>query len=121
MMKRYLLSCAIALALACSTLSAQTTATGKPIKMIKATSLTGCVERDASGAFTLGHITSKAKKSSAPEGAGDHAGMGGDQLHLMPSRVDFSTHVGHQVTVKGTQDGNTFKAKSITVLSTTCS
>ena len=119
MMKIDIFSCGVALALACSTLSAQTT-TGKPIKMIKATSLTGCVERDASGAFTLGHITSKVKKNSAPEGAGDHAGMG-DELHLMPSRVDFSKHVGHQVTVKGAQDGNTFKAKSLTMIAPTCS
>ena len=119
MMKRNMFSCGIALAFACATLSAQTTPAGKTSKMIKATSLTGCVERDASGAFTLSHVTSKVKKS-APAATGDHAGMG-DQLQLLKSRVDFSTHVGQQVTVKGKQDGNTFKAKSITMVSNTCS
>ena len=121
MKTRNLLTLGIVTALACASLSAQSApTTTKAAKMIKATSLTGCIDRDASGAFRLSHVTSKLPAKQAATASGDHAGMG-DELRLMGSSVDFGTHVGHKVTVKGSRDGDTFTAKTVKMVSTSCS
>jgi hypothetical protein len=121
MKKHNVLSLGIVLALACPGLAGQSAPTiPKAGKMIKAMSLTGCVERDASGAFALTHVTSKLPARQAPTASADHAGMG-DALRLMGSSVDFSTRVGQRVTVKGARDGDTFTAKTVKMVSSSCS
>ena len=131
MMTRYVLSLCTAAALAGATLSAHTTMDQKAEKagkMEKAMRVTGCVERGSSGSYTLTHATMAEKKSSHKRSTdstssstmdSEHAGMD-ETLSLMGSTVDFSKHVGHKVTVKGTHDGDGITVTSVKMLAKTC-
>jgi hypothetical protein len=99
-------------------------ATEKMNHMAKEKAYSGCVESSQTGSYTLTHsMIAAAKKSMKKADAMAPASL---VLSAAGPSVDLSTHVGHKVTVTGT-DGDsmngmaTFKVKSLKVIGASCS
>lgn len=114
MQRRRLATIAIAAAVVLGvTLQAQHPAgghdqTAKPSAKAKTTTLTGCVaDGTEQGTFTLTNVTREgaAASKSAPAGTSGTAMPMVDSVMLMGTKVDFSKHVGHKVSVTGTPFG----------------
>lgn len=94
-------------------------------------SYTGCIERSHDGGFTLAHAMTADSKMKKPMGMNSMAkdSMMTDSaptLGLSSTSVDLGKHVGHKVTVKGTNgdtmgDMATFTVKSIKMVASSCS
>jgi hypothetical protein len=70
-------------------------------------SVTGCLQKDASGAFTLVNAQNEASKTSSTAGAGTATGTTGAAStpgatwKLAGETADLDKHVGHKVSVTG--------------------
>jgi hypothetical protein len=91
---------------------------------------TGCVERAAAGHYTLSHVTPADAMTHEPMKQ-DAMGpmkdsMAPEALGLSSSSINLNRHVGHKVSVSGTQGDamsgvTTFTVKSLKMVAKSCS
>jgi hypothetical protein len=110
-----------------------TAAQDKPMPMDKKMekTLTGCVMRSDSGIFTLDHAMAAdtMKKDSMKKDSMAKDTMMKDSMAMTPElsskNVDLSKHVGHRVSVTGSDDSmngkTTFAVKSLKMVASSCS
>lgn len=108
----------------------------KPMEMGKEKSYTGCVETGAAaGTFALAHATSEMamgkdamKKDTMGKDAMKKDAMKKDAMHkdmatlsISSVSTDLSKHIGHKVTITGTEDNaHAFTVTSLKMVAATC-
>lgn len=144
-MNSRIISATAAIAVAMSSLAAGAQdRMSKPMEMGKEKSYTGCVETGAAaGTFALAHATSEMamgkdamKKDTMGKDAMKKDAMGKDAmkndamhkggmdmatLSISSESTDLSKHIGHKVTITGTEDNaHAFTVTSLKMVAATC-